>query len=78
MVGKYVSHKDAYLSVVEALTHAGVANGAAVHLRGVEAEEVYDRGAESFLSDVHGIIIPGGFGYRGVEENCGGSIRQGK
>lgn len=67
MVGKYVSHKDAYLSVVEALTHAGVANGAAVHLHGVEAEEVYDRGAESLLRDVHGIIIPGGFGYRGVE-----------
>ncbi len=66
MVGKYVSHKDAYLSVVEALSHAGSANRVRVRIRHVEAEDVEKEGI-SLLDGVHGILVPGGFGSRGVE-----------
>jgi len=65
MVGKYVSHKDAYLSVVEALSHAGSANRVRVRIRHVEAEDVEKEGI-SLLDGVHGILVPGGFGSRGV------------
>ncbi|MFA7645071.1 MAG: CTP synthase [Thermovirgaceae bacterium] len=65
MVGKYVSHKDAYLSVVEALSHAGSANRVRVRIRHVEAEDVEKEGI-SPLDGVHGILVPGGFGSRGV------------
>ena len=65
MVGKYVSHKDAYLSVVEALSHAGTANRVRVRIRHVEAEDVESRGV-SLLDGVDGILVPGGFGSRGV------------
>ena len=67
MVGKYVSHKDAYLSVVEAITHASTFHGARVKLRHLEAEEVEERGAEETLKGVSGVLVPGGFGSRGVE-----------
>jgi CTP synthase len=66
MVGKYVSHKDAYLSVVEALRHAAAAGGAKLVLRHVEAEDVERDGVGS-LSGVQGILVPGGFGSRGIE-----------
>jgi len=65
MVGKYVSHKDAYLSVVEALSHAGTANLVRVKIRQVEAEDVEKEGV-ALLEGVHGILVPGGFGPRGV------------
>ncbi|GAB6279955.1 MAG: CTP synthase [Thermovirga sp.] len=65
MVGKYVSHKDAYLSVVEALSHAGTANRVRVKIRHVEAEDVEASGV-SLLDGVNGILVPGGFGSRGV------------
>ena len=65
MVGKYVSHKDAYLSVVEALSHAGTANRVRVRIRQVEAEDVEKEGV-GLLEGVHGILVPGGFGSRGV------------
>jgi len=65
MVGKYVSHKDAYLSVVEALSHAGTAKRVRVRIRHVEAEDVEAAGV-SLLEGVHGILVPGGFGSRGV------------
>ncbi|MDO9508494.1 MAG: CTP synthase [Thermovirgaceae bacterium] len=65
MVGKYVSHKDAYLSVVEALSHAGTANRVRVKIRHVEAEDVEASGV-SLLEGVNGILVPGGFGSRGV------------
>ncbi len=65
MVGKYVSHKDAYLSVVEALSHAGTANRVKVKIRHVEAEDV-EVGGISLLDGVNGILVPGGFGSRGV------------
>jgi len=66
MVGKYMSHKDAYLSVVEALTHAGNHNGVKIQLRPIEAEDVEERGS-AVLAGVSGILVPGGFGSRGIE-----------
>ena len=67
VVGKYMKHRDAYKSVYESLDHAGIANRARVILVRVEAEEVSDRGAEGILGGVDGILVPGGFGMRGVE-----------
>lgn len=67
LIGKYTSVKDAYLSVNEALNHAGIYNQAKVTIRALEAEEIEQRGAEAVLSGVHGILVPGGFGSRGFE-----------
>lgn len=67
IVGKYVGLKDAYKSLMEALTHGGIANNAKVNLCWVDAEDIERKGAERFLSDVEGILIPGGFGSRGIE-----------
>ncbi len=67
LVGKYVALHDAYISVTEALRHAGLYHGADVHIRWVNAEEVEKRGPEALLQGVRGIVIPGGFGHRGIE-----------
>jgi len=67
IIGKYVSLPDAYLSVVEALKHAGFAHGADVDIEWIQAEDVAGELAESRLRDLDGIVIPGGFGERGVE-----------
>ncbi len=67
MVGKYTALKDAYLSVVEAVLHAGISNGCRVKIRHVEAEEIETGGAESRLAGVDAILVPGGFGARGTE-----------
>ena len=67
LVGKYVQHKDAYLSVVEALYHAGISHNVKVKVRSVESTDVEAHGAESVLEGVDGILIPGGFGSRGIE-----------
>ncbi|MCX7913183.1 MAG: CTP synthase [Thermodesulfovibrionales bacterium] len=67
LVGKYVGLKDAYKSLMEALTHGGIANNTRVNLHWVDAEEIEKRGADRFLSEVDGILIPGGFGSRGIE-----------
>ncbi|MDR1049208.1 MAG: CTP synthase [Synergistaceae bacterium] len=67
LVGKYVQHKDAYLSVVEALYHAGIAHNAKVIVRSVESTDVEARGVEAMLAGVNGILLPGGFGSRGIE-----------
>ncbi|MCL4455842.1 MAG: CTP synthase [Nitrospirae bacterium] len=67
IVGKYVGLKDAYKSLSEALLHGGVANNARVHLQWVDSEEIEKKGAENFLSEVDGILVPGGFGTRGIE-----------
>ncbi|MBS4030354.1 MAG: CTP synthase [Clostridiales bacterium] len=67
LVGKYVSLRDAYLSVAEALFHAGFENDCEVDIRWIHAENVEKQGAEVFLSDVDGILVPGGFGDRGIE-----------
>jgi CTP synthase len=67
VVGKYMKHRDAYKSVYESLDHAGIANRARVIVQRVEAEEVEGRGVESVLGGVDGILVPGGFGMRGIE-----------
>jgi CTP synthase len=67
LVGKYVDLPDAYLSVVESLRHGGLAADARVEIRWIPAEEVDGLLADSHLEGVHGIIVPGGFGIRGVE-----------
>jgi CTP synthase len=66
VVGKYIKHHDAYKSVYEALDHAGIALASRVLVRKVEAEEVEREGAERVLSGVDGILVPGGFGDRGI------------
>jgi CTP synthase len=67
VVGKYVGLKDSYKSLMEALTHGGIANEATVHIEWVDSEEIEAHGPEKYLSDVDGILVPGGFGYRGIE-----------
>jgi len=67
VVGKYMKHRDAYKSVYEALDHAGIAHRTRVIVQRVEAEEVSGRGVESILGGVDGILVPGGFGMRGIE-----------
>ncbi|NOY82978.1 MAG: CTP synthase [Kiritimatiellaeota bacterium] len=67
VVGKYIKLRDAYKSIYEALTHAAVANNVTLKVRSVEAQDVEDRSAEALLAGVDGILVPGGFGYRGIE-----------
>jgi CTP synthase len=67
IVGKYMKHRDSYKSVYESLDHAGIAHRARVVVLPIEAEEVSARGAEELLSGVDGILVPGGFGMRGIE-----------
>jgi len=67
VVGKYISLQDAYKSIYESLTHGGGANDVKVCLRQVESEEVERAGAEALLAGVDGILVPGGFGDRGIE-----------
>ena len=67
LVGKYVALHDAYLSVAEALTHGGIENGVKVHIRWVNSEEVTDENAARLLTGADGILVPGGFGDRGIE-----------
>ena len=66
LAGKYTAMPDAYLSLLEALTHAGIANDARVNIRWVNAEELEGDPAAHF-EGVHGILVPGGFGLRGIE-----------
>jgi CTP synthase len=67
LVGKYVELKDAYISVVEALRHAGLYQGLDIDIRWISAEQVEREGVERLLAQVHGIVVPGGFGERGIE-----------
>ena len=67
LVGKYVQLHDAYLSVVEALRHAAIHHGAELKLTFVDAESVSRQEAIGSLADVDGVLIPGGFGGRGIE-----------
>lgn len=66
IVGKYVELQDAYLSIAEALRHGGIACSARVNLRYVSAEALEERPAEELLSGVDGVLVPGGFGNRGL------------
>lgn len=67
LVGKYIQLHDAYISVVEALKHGGIASRAVVNIKWVDSELVTDENAEEYLGDVQGILVPGGFGDRGIE-----------
>lgn len=67
VVGKYIKLHDAYLSVAEALRHGGYENGCKVEIKWIEAEDVTDATANDILSDVSGVLVPGGFGDRGIE-----------
>jgi CTP synthase len=67
IVGKYIQLSDAYLSVVEALSHGAIALDSEVKLRWVNAEDLEEEGGESHLDGVSGILVPGGFGVRGVD-----------
>ena len=67
LIGKYIELHDAYLSVVESIKHAGFHHGANVEIDWIQAEEVEGLLAQGRLSDLDGIVIPGGFGIRGVE-----------
>lgn len=67
LVGKYVQMYDAYLSVVEALTHGGIHNGVKIDLKWVDSEKLTDTTVADYLDEADGIITPGGFGDRGIE-----------
>src|SRR5207249_2019249 len=67
LVGKYVKLRDAYLSVHEALRHAGVHHGCSVHVRWFDAEGMSLEEAQAELEEVDGVLVPGGFGSRGWE-----------
>ncbi|MCU0536737.1 MAG: CTP synthase (glutamine hydrolyzing) [Hydrococcus sp. Prado102] len=67
IVGKYIQLSDAYLSVVEALGHAAIALDSEVNLRWIDAEALENEGCEPYLQGVSGIVVPGGFGIRGVD-----------
>lgn len=67
VVGKYISMRDSYKSIYEALTHGAIAAGVKLNIRMVESEEIEQSDAASKLAGVQGILIPGGFGNRGVE-----------
>jgi CTP synthase len=67
VVGKYAEHKDAYKSIYESLDHAGIANHAQIRIQRIHSEAIEREGAERLLSGVDGLLVPGGFGERGIE-----------
>ena len=67
LVGKYVSLHDAYISVVEALKHGGITNHATVNIKWIDSETVTPENVEELLGDCNGVLVPGGFGSRGIE-----------
>ena len=67
LVGKYIQLHDAYISVVEALKHGGVANRTHVNIRWIDSETVTAENAAELFNGVQGILVPGGFGDRGIE-----------
>ncbi|MEG3977015.1 CTP synthase [Microcoleus sp. herbarium8] len=67
LVGKYVRLNDAYLSVVEALRHAAIAIGCDVNLHWINSEDLESGNLDNYLKDINGIVVPGGFGIRGVD-----------
>lgn len=67
IVGKYIELQDAYLSVVESLKHAAIFNKCKLHLKWIASEDITEKNAGAMLQGVKGILIPGGFGTRGIE-----------
>jgi len=66
VIGKYMGLRDAYKSIFEALTHGGIANDVALEIKGIESEDL-EGGQTDILEGLDGILVPGGFGYRGIE-----------
>jgi CTP synthase len=67
VVGKYVSLVESYKSLTEALIHGGIANDAKVSLKYIDSEQIEKEGPHPFLKEAHGVLVPGGFGTRGIE-----------
>lgn len=67
LVGKYIQLHDAYISVVEALKHGAVANHASVNIKWIDSETITPENIDELLGDVSGILVPGGFGSRGID-----------
>jgi CTP synthase len=67
VVGKYAEHRDAYKSIYESLDHAGIANRAQIRVQRIHSEAVEREGPERLLAGVDGVLVPGGFGERGIE-----------
>jgi CTP synthase len=67
VVGKYIELQDAYKSVYEAISHGGIANDCGVEIQRVDSEDIERDGAEKYLKGLGGILVPGGFGERGIE-----------
>ena len=67
VVGKYAEHKDAYKSIYESIDHAGISNLAQIRIGRIQSEDIENEGPERLLSGYDGILVPGGFGERGVE-----------
>ncbi len=67
LVGKYVELPDAYLSIVEALTHGGIAHQSKVHIKWVQSADLTQENVAAALEGCHGVLVPGGFGQRGLE-----------
>jgi CTP synthase len=67
VVGKYIELQDAYKSIYEALRHGGIANDTKVEIEKIDAERIEKEGVGKFLKDIHGVLVPGGFGGRGIE-----------
>lgn len=67
LVGKYLDHPDAYLSVVEALYHGGIANQVKIKLKAIDSEKIKENDLSELFQGVNGVVVPGGFGIRGIE-----------
>ena len=67
VVGKYITLQDAYKSIYEALCHGAIANNARLEIKRIDSEDIEKDGAEKYLSGVDGVLVPGGFGDRGIE-----------
>ena len=67
LVGKYTQLHDAYISVVEALKHGGISNHCVVNIKWVDSETVTEENVSDILKDVNGVLVPGGFGDRGID-----------
>lgn len=67
VVGKYIDLQDAYKSIYEALIHGGIANFTRVNIKKVDSEDISSHGPARYLKGVGGVLVPGGFGYRGIE-----------
>ena len=67
IIGKYTTVRDSYASIIQAIEHAGTHLGAKVRLEWIDSSDLTEANAEERLQDIHGVIVPGGFGFRGVD-----------